>query len=991
MTMNEHESIWLAKLAAWTHDPAEKALVLLRDPLGHEGGTVRVLRSTLFPEGLPGHLLGAARTADHWASAADRPQFPRSAAEGPFAAWAQVRFDREPELIHPLSGDTVQIAEGFPEEPEHLKAVSTDHFLKLVARHEDGTVDYRKTALAFWRFGPETPASGLEALWSLLPADTRVPDHTIWAHLDLTAAFATAFSGGDGGPALLVMSFGPVQDFIAQSRSTSDLWAGSHLLSRLAWEGMKAVCERWGPDCILFPQLRGIPLVDLWLWREENLEHDLFRDASWLKSKTDSNPLFVAALPNRFVAVVPAGEAEGIAQEVTDRVRRWVLETSGLVLDELTRRAGVGSTKELYARDQIERQFEGFPEVHWAAVPWSLITEEGGRVDPSALQEALMKFYPTDTQRPGFLGTQGWEVLRSEQGTAEGVFFRPNPGVLYPALYDLLDRVAAASKSLRPFGQLPQAGYRCSLCGEREWLAARPEDLQLPPGERKSTLWARLSAAREHWNRKGEHLCAPCALKRLWPGIFVRTEVREFLEDVNRYVVSTHTMALSTSLEGWLEQEKPEVPNAPWTRQVLGGHDFAALPRKLERLLRNKPEEISRFVKGLPVYLDEVRDGTESPQQGEIEQAESIWAETEKGIQNLLGKKPEAYYALLLMDGDRLGAWISGTEDTYRRPYKSFWHSKIRQTLAERTPEGSLRSYLDTLRPSSPARHMAISGALNAFALHVTRHVLEDLYKGKLIYSGGDDVLAMICIDDLLPAMQTLRYLYGGVFPQGEEGQRVRSLLKLPSDRDFKIGNGHVRILSDGRKKLFRMMGSLATASVGAVVAHHMAPLGRVLRTLRQTEQRAKRDGGRNAFAVTVMKRGGGAVELTCPWFAQHTAVEPGAVELLVELCNLIASKRMSRRAVYLVQEWACDLPSSEVFVEAGGTEEEFRSMMEKTLARQFRRQATDGAGEQAADLARRIAAFTWDAKGRTSRRKPWEFIIDFMSVGEFLAREGRA
>ena len=46
------QNIWLAKLAAWTHDPAEKALVLLRDPAGNEGGTVRELQQALFPSGL---------------------------------------------------------------------------------------------------------------------------------------------------------------------------------------------------------------------------------------------------------------------------------------------------------------------------------------------------------------------------------------------------------------------------------------------------------------------------------------------------------------------------------------------------------------------------------------------------------------------------------------------------------------------------------------------------------------------------------------------------------------------------------------------------------------------------------------------------------------------------------------------------------------------------------------------------------------------------
>ena len=90
----------------------------------------------------------------------------------------------------------------------------------------------------------------------VLPADTRVPDHTIWNHLDLTSAFASAFAlDPEKNPALLAMSFGPVQDFIAQARTTSDLWAGSHLLSRLAWEGLKVICEQLGPDAVIFPAI----------------------------------------------------------------------------------------------------------------------------------------------------------------------------------------------------------------------------------------------------------------------------------------------------------------------------------------------------------------------------------------------------------------------------------------------------------------------------------------------------------------------------------------------------------------------------------------------------------------------------------------------------------------------------------------------------------------------------------------------------------------
>lgn len=604
--MNELDNIWLAKLAAWTHDPAEKALVLFRDPLGHEKGTVRALRAELFPTGLPDTLVQAVRKADRWASAADRPQFPRKGTDGPFAEWARVPFDREPVLIHPLSGDEVLVREGFSEDTEHLKSVSTDHFRSLIHLTDEGQVHPRKTALAFWRFGPETPAPGLGSLWNLLPADTRTPDHSIWAHLDLTSAFAGAFcSDVEGVPALLIMSFGPVQDFIAQSRSTSDLWAGSHLLSRIAWEAMKVVCGQTGPDSILFPQLRGVPAVDLWLMQEEELKQELFVNAPWLNSRTDSNPLFVAALPNRFVAVVPAGEAEEMARAVTERVREWVLHAARLALEALITAADTKSADELFARSQIEHQLQDFPEVHWATVPWSLVAQRDGGIDPSALNTALRDFFPVGTEAPGFFASSGWEVLQSVKALKDAVFFRPNPGVLYPALYDLLDRVSAASKSLRPFSQLPQAGYRCSLCGQREWLAAKPEDLRIPPGERRNTLWAKAADAGKSWSRKGEHLCAPCALKRLWPSLFVREEVSGYVKNVKRYVVSTHTMALCTSLERWLKQpnDKRVIPVNGWTSQVLGGRTFAALPRKLDRMLHDEPDEgIRSFARGLPVF-----------------------------------------------------------------------------------------------------------------------------------------------------------------------------------------------------------------------------------------------------------------------------------------------------------------------------------------------------------------------------------------------------
>src|SRR5579884_1402725 len=324
-----NDTLWQTKLHARLHDPAEKALVLLRDPEGHEGGTSRalqrdlgfqdlpindwldpdnaeVLGSVLFKKGIPITMYRHVQRADWWAAGADRPQWPLEEVmvvtkHGQkktlkVADWAQVRWTRDPILIHPLTGLQINLKSLGDTDIVDIKERSFKHFSRLIVQSDD-VVDWRKTLLAFWRFGPELAEDEdngkLGLLWPHLPADTRVPDHSIWDHLDLTSAFAGGFAADpDHEVSLLALSIGPVQGFISVARSTSDLWAGSHLLSRLSWEAIKVVCERLGPDAVLFPRLRGIPQVDVWLRDEMNLPREWFEGCEWMKKHTDANPLF---------------------------------------------------------------------------------------------------------------------------------------------------------------------------------------------------------------------------------------------------------------------------------------------------------------------------------------------------------------------------------------------------------------------------------------------------------------------------------------------------------------------------------------------------------------------------------------------------------------------------------------------------------------------------------------------------------------------------
>lgn len=224
----------------------------------------------------------------------------------------------------------------------------------------------------------------------------------------------------------------------------------------------------------------------------------------------------------------------------------------------------------------------------------------------------------------------------------------------------------------------------------------------------------------------------------------------------------------------------------------------------------------------------------------------------------------------------------------------------------------------------------------------------------------------MLPTADLLSTMQRLRHAYSGSAPADEKTDwgMVRNLQgdvrnTLVLNKGFAWLNG----------RLMRMMGPNASASTGAIVAHHLAPLGTVLQELRAAEKRAKNEGGRNAFSITVVKRSGGTLSLTEKWG------EP--IDLLNGLIAFLRAEGTSRRAVYNSLEWMRDLPEPS---DAGDT-----GMLATLLAYQLERQSKGDANKAAPDLAQRLAKLC-----AAQKTKPLNWLANFMGVAEFLARETR-
>lgn len=966
------------KLAAWLHDPAEKQLVLMRDKEGHEGGTARRLRAALD---IPSSAFNP--LADHLAAAADRPNWPRATDTKAYPQFEAVRFYKEAELIHPLAGTRLALpALDMAIDTEAIKAVSQQHFESLIQNDDP---DWRKTFLAFWRFGPEAgkQAKELGELWRVLPADSRTPDHSIWAHVDTVCAIHTALAGDDSGPdvpTLLVMSFGPVQGFIGQARSTSDLWAGSHLLSCLVWEAMKPIVSHLGPDCVVFPALRGVPLVDAWLMEPEaggDAFVKLFEqiDSELLENRNDTNPLFAASLPNKFMAIVPSKQAKtlaGLAGEAIKKAAKdWAYQAAQRVFDA----AGVSMTDTTHA--QIETQLANFPEYHWAAAAWPL-PENGKDVKAAArtLHTALDGIHE-DLKKQGIFTPVAWQVLTQELQLEGLKFWQPNAGILYPAVYELAERSLGAAKATRSFAPLEQTGYRCTLTGEAEWLTDDRDLLVLSREQRKEqSVWGKLAKKKKSWVKPGEHLGAIATLKRLWPTLFADLVTSYTGGNVRRFVVSTHALALSTTLNKLLDKtlNNDQVAALQALAPVTGDYETVTLPKALVRKLhqcRQLSESERNTLRKLPDMLENLPDDAAQARQMQGKIADVLG-----------GTPPETYYALILMDGDRMGGWLSGNEDDYKLPYRATWHSKVLSEMQRyEQRDARLKNYLNALRPVSPARHSAISQALNDFSTHLARHVVEDCCKGKLLYAGGDDVLALVAVDDLLDCMQLLRLAYSGI---GGDHDTLRL-------RDgFGWFNG----------RLMTLMGHKATASMGAVVAHHMAPLSMVLRELRAAESTAKntargknaqgQDINRDAFCLRVLKRGGGEVGVTAPWWPvndQQPDTARSTLVLMKRLAQELANTDFSRGAIYKAQLWFAGLTDDQ----SDAQNDAWRAQMAYTLQAQFKRQsATLPEKDQAriALLATEIVAFVCDV---IRPEHPRTAIDDFLVSSEFFARAARA
>ncbi len=97
-----------------------------------------------------------------------------------------------------------------------------------------------------------------------LPADTRVPTHTVMDHNSAVAQsinmlFGRKYGKGKYSGYLVYISIPGVHRYISKSRKMGDLWISSYLLSALAWYLVEELVMDLGPDILILPTSRFNP------------------------------------------------------------------------------------------------------------------------------------------------------------------------------------------------------------------------------------------------------------------------------------------------------------------------------------------------------------------------------------------------------------------------------------------------------------------------------------------------------------------------------------------------------------------------------------------------------------------------------------------------------------------------------------------------------------------------------------------------------------
>lgn len=812
------DNYWEQKMRYFLHDPIDKALSIP----GHEIRAEQIA-------GAFGVSTPSKDEVSHYDSIAagmDRANLPGHSENTAYKG--SIDFYKFPQITHPVSGGALKF------QGSYLKAQeTTQQIVDLIKKDTNNTNEKwnKQTYFNYLFFLLRKRVivencGNLGFLWDRIPADTRMPDHSIWNHSGMVSALGSCFTmsrenkkNNINGVSMVVFAISPVQPFITKTRKLRDHWVASVILSWLAFEGICSVMEELGADHILYPSLQDQPLVEAFLSRAmpKNFT-DFISDFKAFKINSGIyEDATVASFPNKFVFLAPAGMEDKFVEKIEARIRKEWKELSEIVLDWLGEKAG----EKKHLKPIFDRQTDNFWQFNWSSAYLVTLDKE----------KDINKLFDEKKFR---------HIFQTIEDFAKYNIYKKKdqPDYVYPVTHSLVQTVMAASKSVpittresKTRIREPEPGIKCPVCGEFEILHEISGKDYQPSQYKKISekFWNRISKSRgEATVKEGEQLCSICAIKRMAPHAIKELGKDHILNSVfkNGKFPSTTEMA-TVELRDKLRADGELPPLSP---------------------------------------------------SDDISKTEEDWIEQRhEGADDHIKEEQDKYYAILMMDGDRMGDLVNG------KTVEAKWRDVLHPELVKRYDDGMLkanadlwqnvvikkedcsegndqlneqrRGYLNEKRIISPALHSALSESLGAFALHAVPRIIKDC-QGKLVYAGGDDVAAVLPLSRAFEATAKIQKAYNTKFAAINEN----GVTEL---KDITNGETPV-ILLPGTGKDISISGAI-------VILHHKQPLRGALEEAHHLlDSVAKSKKGRNAVAVRLKKRSGHTRDFAAKWNAEN-------------------------------------------------------------------------------------------------------------------------
>ncbi|MEB3830327.1 type III-B CRISPR-associated protein Cas10/Cmr2 [Phormidium sp. CCY1219] len=876
---------WQAKIWGLLHDPPLKAL---HDNSGRarEGAwqSLACMEDWISPKA-KSHTASEYSTqwlkhiglCDLIAAASDR------AALGRLPVQTAINYDtRGLEIRHLLSGakQTLQLEQWHQfllEQGQNRSNWLTQIETNLIPEQIRTCDDSRQVYWWLWRCYPVALASALngeadipnEPTLPLLPADTRIPDASVWSHTTMTSALAGALAGyypdasayphkrGRKGkdyfesrPYVGIFSFAPVQELIKASRKMRDFWAGSWLLHYLSAKVAWAIAWKYGPDTLLYPCLYAQPLIDLWLLKQ----YPHF--APWIEAPNERQ-LLTAGFPNVLVTILPNNGAEApdagnrknpvsaAMQQAEQTLRQEWLAVGKQVISELQEQLHwMPSVNPHTWTDWLDSQWQ----TYWTALP---IGDANAKLHHSPRQP--QKYQSWEKAQNAFarppedlLTTDEAEFVRStyEAAVKKAWEARPdrpqsykarqpnlNVGSWWANIFDRTRYGLASVKKPRTW-EIPSAfGPRSTISG-------------IGPVVHSGSDWVTEGETQKQWQRQVglfdgiEELNATEVLKRglhrILPTLLTRPQTRLelYYPDLTSGVAGwlrTHPEAVSEYRQicetirqsfPWLQDNNTPGANQwgiPWVAQ---NHPHWPNPRAL-----NAGWAIEAFEPSAEnseqVFTKTEQKQKIQDQQEQLREAIAQWFPP--------GSNPTDWYVLAAGDGDGMSNWLKGEP---LQPYRDYLPEDLASKIDTLSPEirSALHKFLQCKKRMGPATHQHLSRALLDFSNQLTPYLTEARYAGRLIYGGGDDVLAYTNLWEWDSWLWDIRQCFKGAEdPQGE----------FANQGDYWRWTGGELPSNLAERPLFTM-GSRASISFGIAIAHHSVPLAIALENLWKAEEGAK-------------------------------------------------------------------------------------------------------------------------------------------------------